>query len=199
MPPCVPLRPDDAGAALALLDQQLGTLYTEKLLRSLAGDPGAVLLGCEEGGRLVGVGLGEQVPLDRCDRLYRPFGAQVPLQLALRRLGAITALAVAPRARSQGVGRALIEDLVEGLLHRGCNHLVAVAWVPPDPAHPGSAPILTRAGFSVLGESTMAALAPGRRCPACGEGCVCPARLYGRSADAGALARWREGRRRTGG
>lgn len=195
-----PLRAEDAGAAHALLAAQLGrSLYTEALLRALAQDPGAVLLGCRDGGDLLGVGLGEQVPLDRCERLYRPFGNQVPVQLALRRLGTITALAVAPRARGQGAGRALIEELVAGLLRLGCNYLTAVAWVPPDPAHTGSAPILERAGFLVLGESTMAALSPGRRCPACGEGCRCPARLYGRSADAGALLRWREaGRRRTG-
>ncbi len=96
------LRHDDIEVALALWarTENLGSVSRAEVEQVLAHDPGLVLV-AEHGGELVGVVLGTYDG----------------------RRGWIQRLAVDPDARRGGIGRALVAELEQRLVDRGCRQV----------------------------------------------------------------------------
>jgi predicted N-acetyltransferase YhbS len=88
-------------------------------LQAVLGNPGDTVLVAEEGGVLLGL-----VALHSFAMLHRP-----------GRLGRITALIVAARARGRGIGGQLIEAAENHLLSAGCTKLEVTSAVQRHNAH----------------------------------------------------------------
>lgn len=114
---------------------------------------------------------------------------QVPALLALipelsgpGSAGLLKSVAVCPRARRSGLGRAVSGAIVEDLSGAGASLILSIGWTDQDGCHIEGT--LLALGFNTRGDLpgfwTEDSVQHGYSCPTCGYPCRCIARIFSR-------------------
>lgn len=163
--------------AAALLNTALGDGFTADVLRSMRSED-SILVRAESGGRLLGAATAHVLGDPAVCRLQtRITAAGLNITVAGYRVGELKASAVAPAARRQGIGTALMDARVAFLEASGCRFVTVASWVSGNAAH-SSLGMLERAGFQpvarIRGFWSKGSFTE-FPCPDCGAACLCTA------------------------
>ncbi len=168
----------DAGPAARLLDTGLADRRPEMIV-SLLGQGGLCLL-AEQGGRLVGVGIGKVVPVvaDLMPVGQKHLAAQINLQGPI---ADVESCVVLPGLRRAGIATTLLGESLKWMRSQGARSALASAWIYPDGRVPARR-VLGAHGF-VLDRTverfwSAELIEQGYTCGQCGRPCSCSAALF---------------------
>jgi GNAT superfamily N-acetyltransferase len=169
--------------ALDLLCEGLGRgAYYQADLTALAGAERSLVLGAThevDPTPLVGVAVAELLSPTNMSYYHR-FGEHAVDLIGRHTVGNLSALAVRPHLRGQGIGQCMTAEVMRWLRRSGCDLLVAISWLSGGP-NP-SRPFFERLGFQFVAEAPdvylQESLERGLVCPFCNGHCHCRGALY---------------------
>jgi ribosomal protein S18 acetylase RimI-like enzyme len=169
--------------ALDLLCDGLGRgAYHQADLTALAGAEWSLVLGATlevDPMPLVGVAVAELLSPSNMSYYHR-FGEDAVDLIGRHTVGNLSALAVRPHLRGQGIGQCMTAEVMRWLRRRDCDLLVATSWLSGGP-NP-SRPLFEKLGFHFIAEAPdvylQESLERGLVCPFCNGHCHCRGALY---------------------
>lgn len=176
----VPSQSALISAAMVLLNRELGEgMYSFSALHKTAAGPGSAIHVVREGEELAAAAVTRMLAAEDVD-YYERFGRIATDLFSRHRVGSLEALAVEPRWRRRGLGRALALARIRWIAGQGGDAAAGAAWISGRPD--SSEPLYRSLGFEFsdripdfyLEES----LRDGWICPVDGGPCHCPAAFF---------------------